>query len=529
MVARAAVARLNSRVRGRIAVLGWTAVAAWLSALQPPPALGQIAPAFLEPGHWSYEAIRRLSAAGLTPPSSDPAAAPVTTVHARTVFAAAADSALALGRPDLARLAAGYEQLLRSEADSTGWLAGLELGAGWRGASGEARGGDGYYVDDDWQGAQPLSAWNGPTAEILAHGFPLRWLAWSARLRGTATDRVVPAASVAVAAGAFDLWAGRRHLHYGAGHGGGTVLGTGLGGVPDLSYRIFAAFDGVGVHVREPFRPPSWLGLLGDMRVEAVGGRLASNGLVESPCVVFGRFTISPFTDRWILGVNRGAIFGGQGNPITAGRLLGLLVGVHGGEAGEFENQVFSVVSRFRPPLGPIALELHAEVGMDDTSGAIRDMPGIIAGIDLGAVPGVPALALGIEHAQFPGSCCGNPIWYRSVFFRGSWADRGRLFAHPLGGHGREWLAHGRLDLPHSGVLLRGEAFVRNRGHENLFAPEFGGRSHGGSIGMELRPLRERGSVGRLRLSVDAAIERADGRDAGRLSVVLSYIFRAEK
>jgi hypothetical protein len=541
VVTHAAVARLTRHVSGAsgravgattravgtiVRVAG--ALAVCLCSAQPRTLAGQTAPAFLEPGHWSYEALRRLSGAGVTPPGVDPAAAPVSRSHAGAVFAAAADSALVLGRADLARLAAGYGQLLRQEADSAGALAGLELGAGWRGASGEALAGDGYYLDEDWQGARTLPSWRGPSGELSAHGYPVHWLAWTFQLRGTVEDVVVPAASVAAAFGPFDLWAGRRRLHYGSGSGGGTVLGSGLGGVPDHAFRTEALFDGVGLHVREPFRLPWWFDVLGPVRIEVAGGQLAASGRVASPWVVFGRLTTTPFTDRWLLGVNRGAIFGGDDNPVTAGRLLGLLIGLHGGDAGEFENQVFSVVSRFRPPLGPVALELHAEVGMDDTSGAISAMPGIIAGVDLASVPGATALALGLEHAQFPGSCCGNPIWYRSIFFRGSWADEGRLFAHPLGGHGREWRARGRLDLPGAGVLLRGEAFVRNRGHENLFAPERAGRSHGGGIGLNLRPgwAAHRGAG--LRLNIDADIERSTGRDTGRLSAILSYTFRAE-
>jgi hypothetical protein len=498
------------------------ATAAALCTTLPAPAPAQTAPVFLEPGHWSYAALRRLSAAGLTPAASDPAAAAVTVQHARRVFAAAADSAAALGRTGLAQLAAGYGMRLAAEADSAGRLAGLQISAGWMAASGEARGGDGYFIGEDWQGARPLPAWSGPAGGVRAHGYPLSWLAWSGHGRRTAAEWSLSAASLAVVAGAFDIWAGRRRIHYGSGHGGGTVLASGLGDVPELAHRTLATVDGLGVQLREPVRLPGFLSPLGSLRIEVAGGRIPASGRVARPYVVFGRFTTTPLTDRWLLGVNRGAIFGGEGNPVTAGRLLGLLIGLHGGEAGEFENQVFSVVSRFRPPLGSLAAEIHAEVGMDDTAGAISSMPGIVAGVELGALPGAPAAALGIEHTQYPRSCCGNPIWYRSIFFRGSWSDEGRLFAHPLGGHGREWLAHGRLDLPGAGVLLRTDAFVRRRGHENLFAPEREGRSVGGSGGLEVRP------GGSLTINVDAGIERGRGWRTSRLSAMLSRTFGAE-
>src|SRR5690606_37782701 len=141
-------------------------------------------------------------------------------------------------------------------------------------------------------------------------------------------------------------------------------------------------------------------------------------------------------------------------------------------------------------------------------------VPTYIAGFDLAAVPGLPALAVGLEHTRFSGSCCGNPLWYRNVFFRGSWSDEGRLFAHPLGGHGREWLLHARADLPAHGVLLRSELFSRRRGHENLFAPERTGLSLGGMLSMELR----RGDTA---LRIDGGYEDAGGWSSHRVSAML--------
>ncbi|HUF50814.1 MAG TPA: capsule assembly Wzi family protein, partial [Longimicrobiales bacterium] len=216
---------------------------------------------------------------------------------------------------------------------------------------------------------------------------------------------------------------------------------------------------------------------------------------------------------------NRGAIFGGEGNPITVGRLLGLLIGLHGGEAGEFENQVFSTIMKIRPPLGPLGVEFYAEVGMDDTAGAISDVPGIVAGVDVGVVPGLPALSLAVEHTDFPHNCCNNTIWYRNGFFRGSWGDEGRLFAHPLGGHGREWLAHTRIDLPRHGLTLRTQAFTRDRGNENLFAPEREGRSRGGSATLE---YSHRSGIA---LRADADVERGDTWRSHRAALLLSYAF----
>jgi hypothetical protein len=475
----------------------------------------QQAPIFLEPGHWSHDAIRRLDTAGLAPTASDHAVAPVTRQHARAVFLFAAARAAERGRPDLEAQARAYEAVLAAEADTTGGLAGARLRAGWTGARGEALGGDGFHPGEDWKGAQPVTDAGAAAIGLSAHGHLARWLSWSVDGGRLGGEWYVPAATVGVRAGPFDGWAGRRRLHYGVGHGGATVIGSGLMDVPDLAHRTLYAFDGVGMHVRDPFHFPSFLRFLGATRIEITAGRLDRSGRVERPYVVFGRLVGSPFSERFTLGVNRGAIFGGEGNPVTAARMLGLLVGMHGGDAGEFENQVFSVVARYRPPLVALPVAVYLEWGMDDTSGAVRDTPGVVAGLDAGPFPGLDALSFGVERTNFPESWRGKPPWYRNVFFRGSWADGGRLFAHPLGGHGTEWLARVRLDRPDLGLFAGAEAFTRERRHENLFSPERAGHSRGATASLEHRLRPGTG------LRVDASLERGDGWTSRRMSLML--------
>jgi hypothetical protein len=474
-----------------------------------------LAPLFLEPDHWANHAIRRLVAMGLAPAAADPLAAPMTLQHAREVLQQALDSAAGTTASTTVR---GWLALLQNEGATAGTLALARVNAGMMTLDGQARGGDGYFLEEDWEGASRLEGVAGPALTIAVRGFVNRRLSWSVNGGWLAHGWSVPAAAVAVAAGPLDLWAGRRRLHYGVGRGGSTVLGAGLDASPYLTQRTLYSLTGGGLHTREPFTFPSVFGFLGTGRIEIVGGQLPRNGRVESPFVVFGRVTTTPFTPRLTFGVNRGAIFGGHGNPITVGRLGGLLIGLHGGEGGEFENQVLSAVVRFRPPLGSLPLEAYLEWGMDDTAGAVRDSPAIIAGADLGAVPGLPSVSLGFEATRFPGACCGNPIWYRSVFFRGSWADEGRLFAHPLGGHGSELLGHAGLDLPQHGLLVRAQAFTRDRGQENLFAPGRDGHSRGGSLALEYSVSRRTG------LQLRAGAESARSWSSHHASLFLTHV-----
>jgi hypothetical protein len=494
--------------------------AAWLCVLRP-PLQGQTGPVHLYPGHWAWDAVRRLEAAGVAPPAADRTLASITVRHARAVFTSAGESARRAGRPELAALAEGYARLLAQEADSVGRVAGLVLRAGWAGASGEALAGDGYFVSEDWQGARPVASATGPVVAVRAHGHLFEPMAWSVDVGAAAGEFTLRSAALSGALGPFDLWVGRRRLQYGIGRGGGMVLGAAIAGVHDLDQRTVHPFDGGGIEVRDPFRFPAFLRFLGPARIEVVGGRLPRVGGVERPWVVFGRLTGHPFSDRITLGINRGAIFGGDGIRLTPGRLFGVLYGAHGGEGGEFENQVFSTLASIRPPLGDrIPLLLYIEWGMDDTSGAVSSVPGVVVGADLGAVPGLPRLAVGVERTSYAQSCCGNPIWYRHVFYRGSWAVEGRLLAHPLGGHGRELLAHARYDLPERGLLVSAEAFQRQRYHENLFAPERHGPSIGGRASLEV------GGPMALSLRMQASHERAEGWRTTQLSALVSRSLR---
>jgi hypothetical protein len=483
------------------------------------PARAQQAPFYLEPGHWTWDALRRMNAAGVAPGTSDPTVAPVTRAHARAVLRHAFEQANARNLPQLAARAQHYLDYLNAESDTNGLITRTAVRAGWSDNAAQVLAGDGYFNDEDWTGARSVAGSSAPAGAVHVEGLLRTWLSWNVIAGRLDDDWEVSVATLGLRAGVFDAWIGRRQLHYGTAHGGGTVLGTGFHDNADIVHRIYDSFDGVGIYVREPFHFPWYLRHLGPIRIEVAGGKLSRNGSIEDPYIVFGRLFGQPFTRRITLGINRGAVFGGEGNEITAGRLFGLLIGLHGGDHGEFENQIFSTIARVRPPLGPLGVELYAEVGMDDTAGAIEDAPGIIAGADIGWIPGLPALSLALEHAQFPHSCCGNPIWYRSVFFRGSWSEEGRLFAHPLGGHGREWRAHASIDLPQHGVFLNVDAFTRARGEENLFAPERQGSSRGGNASVE---YRHKSGFG---VRADATIERASAWDAHRAAIMLTYDF----
>jgi len=192
-----------------------------------------------------------------------------------------------------------------------------------------------------------------------------------------------------------------------------------------------------------------------------------------------------------------------------------VMIGKHAGQGSEVDNQIAAVDAWYRVPINVVPLAVYAEWGSEDSAGAWKDVPGIVVGGEIASVPGLPGLSLGIERVSFAPSCCGNPIWYRHWRFLDGWAADGRLLGHPLGGHGTEWRLSLRLDSQDARLRLRGDAFARDRGEENVFAPDRAGESRGGVLHVTLRlasrlelmmyGLHERGKSGWRESRVETA------------------------
>ena len=121
-------------------------------------------------------------------------------------------------------------------------------------------------------------------------------------------------------------------------------------------------------------------------------------------------------------------------------------------------------------------------MGADDAGYAVLRVPGLIAGAELGEMPGLPALALGVEVVHIGERCCTYPPWYQHAALADGWTDRGRLLGHPLGGAGDELALHWRVDAVESAFLAAGRVYVRERAGEKPVAPLRAGRSTGGRL-----------------------------------------------
>lgn len=518
-----------SRTSGRRFRVGWRAVAAAAIVVAvhiASPAYGQEAPGrlatpFVPASHWSIDAVRKLDALGAAPRGFDPGVRALRIGEAVWVFEAAAtadDAGTArLARAYLERIdeefgswvatidwtqsqsssqpSAASDEVDSSDDDQSTGRPGPVIGtgsvrAGYVRDEGTLLAGVGYDPAD-WQAPAPAARVDAARAgAFITAGLP-RFLAAAATpfVRG---DRTELGETHAVAQlGKIGLWGGRRAFGYGVGAGGGVVL----------SDRVM--LDGAGIFITEPVRLPGFLRGLGSIRAEMMLSRLDNGDVITEPWFWVSRISLQPHP-RLVLGLNRGAIFGGNGNsPVTFENLLLTFVGVHAGDdRGEFANQVVSLDARYRPPVG-IPLVVWLEWGMEDSAGAWHRSPAILTGVELAAVPGVEAVSVGLEHASFAAQNRKNPIWYRNLWMRGGWTHERRPLGHPLAGHGTEWRAYASVDAFAARLRVRGDIRLRDRGDENLYAPARTGTSTAAELRGEWRAARW------LDLALTGEVERA--------------------
>lgn len=420
--------------------------------------------AFLPADHWSHRVLRRLDAAGLLPPGSDigRGSIPQDEIVALLAFAAGTDTT---------GPAASYLHRFREEFAPAGDGVGSRLNASMLGmysaSEGRVRAGVGY--DTVWTGARPINDQSDIDGLV-------RITISSRHLAGAlaATRDGVEELQVVLATGAVGAWAGRRELGFATPAGGGIVMNS-------------ARLDGAGVFLTRPPRIPL-LGLLRfELHAAKIDNVLALNGSqnIVEPWLLTGRASLQPHA-RLTVGMNRGMVFGGEGNlPVTTRRMLRNLFGFSTDE-GEysFANQVVSLDFRYRPPTGAVPLAVYLEWGTEDLSGGWWDVPGISAGIEISALPRRD-FSIGIERTEFKRNRF-NSHWYQNAWFRGGWADDGLILGHPLAGHGSEWRLSGSGGSAR-GVTAAVGAYRRHRRAQNLVAPERRGLSVGGDIDAEAR------------------------------------------
>lgn len=93
-----------------------------------------------------------------------------------------------------------------------------------------------------------------------------------------------------------------------------------------------------------------------------------------------------------------------------------------------------------------------------------------------------------------------------------------------MGGHGREWLLEARSSLLEGRLQLMTRGFTRNRGAENVYAPERAGRSNG--LAMEADFLLSSGTA----LHLEGSMESGSGWRRSHLAAAVElFLLRAQQ
>lgn len=465
----------------------------------------------LPPGHWAVRAAERAEAMGLAPgylPSQR--AAPRAVVYAALREAAEAE------RGGTSRLARGWLARFREEFPEYGRIRprisalAFSAGAGYDGSEGVLSPAIGYFAAREEP--VPVADRTGAFARVgggVALG-AAAFAAGEARLYRGELD--APRWEAAGALRGWQLSIGRAEVLYGPGRGGG------------ITFSPREPLPRVEVQRVHPLRLSGFLRHVGRLTVHAFVSRMTDEERHPTEPWLFGaRVGVQPHP-RLTFALNRGAIFGGEGRPLTAKNLAGLAVGVI---RSDFENQILSFDARWRLPSDALVpATVYLEWGADDGAGALDEQPAWLAGVFLPALPGVPGVGLGAEAARFA-NCCEHGAWYTNVSFMGNWARGEQLLGHPLGGEGWEGSAYAAADLLDGRLRLNARVFRRERedrtlvalGGGNLFSPARTGRSTGAEAEAALRVAR--GAEARAAWARDAG----DGWREQALHLSLSAFF----
>lgn len=460
----------------------------------------------LAPGHWALDAVRRADALRLLD---------VYLPAQRAVPLEVVEAALREARerafrqsPEVARLTAGWHNRLLEEfpglADavrdnSTITVTGAAASIGFESRDGAAAPGLGEFEPDRTGAIGLPDRTTFVVGTSIALSLGSHFGIWAAP--GVSSEGAhLNALELTAGWGPLVAAVGRMPIGYAHGVGGGVALSG------------QAHLDAVGLATRSPLRLPWVLEYLGPVSFTTHFARMTEDRHPGDPWFWSASGQFQPHR-RLTLGIHRAAMFGGnhpEEQRVTFERVLNMLIGRVAGIG--FEDQIVSASVRYELPTAAVMpLTAYLEWGAEDAAGAWWAVPARVVGLESASLPFLPAMRAGVEYAHFEPSCCSNPKWYRHWSFHGSWAAGDHTLGHPLGGDGREAMAHASMHLLDARLRVGGRAFLRSRREENLFSPGRTGRSGGGTVGLDWRPMA------RTELGVHA--DRESGRGWGETNL----------
>jgi len=244
------------------------------------------------------------------------------------------------------------------------------------------------------------------------------------------------------------------------------------------------ALDALVLRSAGPVRLPGLLGWLGPVDMAVALGTLEgvtvdstpvtdpwvqTPGTLDTeardPWMVVARLAVAPHprvriaVNRLIIGLTRW-----NGEDIGPDDMLRIAVG----ELTVFDDQKASLEAAVRLDLFGVSVAPYLELAFEDAAGAIYEDPGVLLGLHVPAVPGLPTTSARWEYTAFGEDACyaggcepvtRNWFWH-PLSGRLHAAPDGTLLGHPLGGYGNEhrlqlesWLADARLRLAVTGIV----------------------------------------------------------------------------
>ena len=478
---------------------------------------------WIQPDHWTRRSIARLAATGRLPVEYAALAWPARRSTIRNILTDAAADTTTDGRPastDAATAMAWLERFDREFGTVHSLNPFLHARSPVLAATAdEGRLATGHTIPSprgfDYVGPSPANNVTGLFVEIdggasFGHGLGVSALArfraveWQRTGRRTNDRLETVFLSANYRTGDLDLWFGRRAVAFGPVPNGGLTLS---GSIPLL---------GGGFDTPSGFRLPGFLAGLGRVRVNQVVSRFKRSGDISHPWFVATRLSFAP-TDRISVGINRAALFGGEGNePVTLGRVLLMAFGITDsrGKDSDFENQVASLDVAWNAGRSVL---LWAEYGFDDAGTSFILVPGLTVGVVWSSPAWARSLSIGGSVTGIASSCCGHPAWYVHGALADGWADGGVPLGHPLGGNGLEAGVDVSFDPIEEPVLARGRLFIRDRGRENLYALERHGRTAGFEAWLQAW-------LGSFRLEPSFEVEVGAGRDRWQAQLRVGFL-----
>ncbi len=411
-----------------------------------------VASPLLPPHHWAVRAAERVHALGLAPDFLPGQRAVRLAEVEQTLANAALDAPPSLRPQVMAWHRRFLSELVRfREGDRTlDALAGLQL-----------VGGDDLPDDLSLRIASEARF----SSRFLAAAFDA---STSARL--WAPDAALNTWELATQLGPLSLSVGKQPVGW-ASHQGTGLLFSGRAPIHRVELQTTRGFRVPGLRFLGAFSAHAFYGFLSEPR-HGPDARLFGTALQWQP---HPRITVA---------VQRATMLGAEGTEqlglVDTLRMIAL-------ERNGDENNLVSGVFRVRLPTESLVpLTLYGEWGTEDMAGNHLYTPGLVGGLWVPAVPGLPSLALGFEATHIGHITRRTVVWYAHFRQRGGWYTGDVPLGHPMGGNGRELRLYGTL-LAGDRVYLDAAAFRRTRYSSHVRAATRGGIAYGGELRFNVR------------------------------------------